>query len=1745
MLGDEIGNGTHPYPSRRENEPTATRPNDGSVGEDGGVQQDIPGTTHPGHLLRQGSGSRAAALHVAPDTPNITGNEPTSQVSGPNRPSPSTQDGARQALPQTTQVDPAQREPPQAALNRANRRNQARLCKKETKAAIRVASLNIRGSRTMGDGRTGSKWLHVNQLMRDKRIGILAVQETHLTEERRDDLEKLFSKRMKIFISKDPENPTGRAGIAVVLNREITNVTGAKITEIIPGRAILTQTNWHKAEQIAVLTIYAPNLSRANENAEFWRKIKEFFTRNPRLKVDIMLGDFNVVEDMLDRLPAYTDPQEAVEELNELRNLLRLKDGWRTTFPTTKAYTFLQEATSSQSRLDRIYASEEIMQSAREWKIEPSGIPGTDHRMVSVQVAHRNAPWVGKGRWSIPNHVLKDKLFRATVRKEGLKTVEDLEQIQHTRTHEKNPQTVFANFKAEMMQLARQRDKAIIPKIDRQLRELQDALDRVNNDTTSEDDDRRVASAEIEAKIRALNQRKHQDKRKSAAARNRLEGETICKYWTSTNKASKPRDMIMELKKCQPLGPQQQPEYETNSKEMAELGRDYHDALQKEEDATNPDIREQKIVKALNQVKTKTSEAQKQDLGSLIARAEVVEALTKAKNNTAAGLDGATTELWKTIHNKHTEDTKLGITVTFDIAGLLTKVFNDILTHGLTEDSSFAEGWMCPLYKKNDKTEIANYRPITCLNTDYKLFTKCLATRLAKVAPSLIHQSQAGFIPGRRITDQTKLIRLMMQYAESTEQNGLIIALDQEKAYDKIDHTYLWRTLKKFDIPDTFTNAVKTLYANAETKIMINGHLSSSWKINRGVRQGDPLSCMLFDLAIEPLAASLRASDLTGYQIPNNTEKLIANLFADDTTVFLSEGDNMDVLQEILDDWCTAAKAKFNAGKTEVIPIGTKTFRENMIHTRKLNPNSTSIPAHIHIAVDGEAVRILGAWYGNGINAEGPWSIVLDKIDAHLERWEKSNPTMEGRKLITSMIVGGMTQYLTQVQGMPKQIEKRLTKTIRKFVWKEKRSPISEATLFLPSKEGGRALLDIQARNEAIEVMWLKAYLSLGNDRPLWALIADALLARNTPKTEEKVDKRVRQNIFLQSWKSSTTERAGTPPDLRNLQKIAKKYRVRPEGIAFSKDIVRQRPIWYHSDAHKKIRRMNHGPISECLKGNHNVLLTGDAEDVADLLNQPEHQEHNRCACQHCQLYRDITGCTHPHECALKAKALVDTLPPKWDPRQIPDEVDRDEVEDAENIEDEWTILPHNIPEQGTLANIFRIFTEGEHEGQLPEILSQTDSGPYIQAATDGSCINNGQEDAVAGAGVFYAPEDERNMSIKVPTHFIQSNQTAELLALKEVAETAPTDSRLLLELDSKYVIQNVSSRLTRNENEGYINTPNAELIKLTIARLRTRKTVTRVKWVKGHSGHERNEGADQKANEATSLPLNTDFNNRIDPTLITTGAKLTSITQSLAYKAIRKIKAEAKPTHRVRTTNNLRAIKDNVGDEFGKRPTSEAIWKSTRHKDLSRQQRYFLWMAIHDAYMIGTHWQRETFNAEYKERAICPHDGATETMEHIITKCECAGQEIIWNEMGKVWGLVQDNDWSRPSIGMALGSQLAEFRNTAGKPMKGRTRLFRILMAESTYLIWKIRCERTIQNENRPHTPMEIRARWRKSINDRLELDQQLTNKNFNQKAISPTLVMETWTDILHERHKLPENWIGKPGVLVGMGRNTRRGEG
>jgi hypothetical protein len=144
------------------------------------------------------------------------------------------------------------------------------------------------------------------------------------------------------------------------------------------------------------------------------------------------------------------------------------------------------------------------------------------------------------------------------------------------------------------------------------------------------------------------------------------------------------------------------------------------------------------------------------------------------------------------------------------------------------------------------------------------------------------------------------------------------------------------------------------------------------------------------------------------------------------------------------------------------------------------------IGENMRIIPDGQTCRILGGWIGNGVRYITPWPSVMEKIASDLERWKATKPSLEGRRHIINMVIGGRSQYLTRVQGMPKDIENALIRTEHAFLWDDERARVPHETMVLNVDEGGKQILDIPARNEAIDLWNLQSYLMQGDKRASW-----------------------------------------------------------------------------------------------------------------------------------------------------------------------------------------------------------------------------------------------------------------------------------------------------------------------------------------------------------------------------------------------------------------------------------------------------------------------------------------------------------------------------------------------------------------------------------------------------------------------------------------------------------------------------------
>ncbi|TFY54492.1 hypothetical protein EVJ58_g8829 [Rhodofomes roseus] len=1506
-----------------------------------------------------------------------------------------------------------------------------------------------------------------------------------------------------------------------------------------------TSIHWHKEENLTILNVYAPN--DATANSAFWPMIEEYYA-NPRHKLpDILIGDFNAIEESIDRLPPREDPTSTIEPLQRLLTRLRMKDGWRITNPTQCDYTFPQRASEVRSRLDRIYVTGRLLQSSQVWRIQSTGIP-TDHRLASALLSTKNAPYIGKGRWTLPLALLQDKSFMAEIKAIGNSAFKDIIEIKEcgTRSPHRNAQTIHKAFKDRTITLARTLMKKKAPKLTAAIKKLTVSIDSIQADPAYNSTTRLQTEAEVLLdRVIELERKRYQHVREATVARYALNAETLSKYWSNINKDKNPRDVIYALKKPGTH------EYVRRSSEMAELARHYHNALQNS-DAEHEDYttRKSAIRPAINNIQQFLSDRDSEVLQSRISEADIRDALKKAQAGKASGLDGIPYEFWKALQDDESDNDS-----SFNSNAYLQNVLDDIDSHGVDQTCGFADGWMCPIYKKMDKRDISNYRPITVLNTDYKLYTRIMATKLGSVVKTIIHPNQAGFIPGRQISDQTQLCRTMVDYAEATDDNGVIVALDQEKAYDRIKHDYLWDILRAMGLPESFITRIKNLYENATTVIIINGEISKPYRVSRGVRQGDPLSCLLFDLAIEPLACALRRSNLRGFQIPGLTERVITSLFADDTSTFLAQCDRWSDLWLILDSWCSASGARFNSGKTEVIPIGSPEYRAQVIQTRRIDPtcNAPSIPDFVHIARDGEAVRILGAWIGNRTREAAIWTPTLEKVDRFLTRWGRCNPTMKGKKHIIQMGPGGMTQYLTTVQGMPASIEKELTKKIRSFIWGDNGSPLVNLdTLHSPISAGGLDILDIYARNEAIELTWLRKYLTLSDSRPDWAFVVDILIAMQVSRSAGAIQSSAQINSFLQNWNPAMHAASTLPHYIKRMLKTAKKHQTSFGAIKLSTELKGKLPIWYHISASPLLRRLDNTSLSKCLRKNHGVIYTADVMMLArhDFIPTPLPSDTLECTCDSCQTAVN-NGCRNPLSCVEAARRLLTSLSDKWNPQAIPipDGLTLTQRRDESNCaafktKDGEAIFNPSITEHGGVSEVFRVFMTDNNLANPPNLRPRRGVtfqriAVYILEAR--CAFKHGERrTAPEGSGIFlFKRNQETAAQLLHPLANIEDLTTSgEITAASYTVQRVPKDVPIEFICETQFLRDVLCKDLQRWEDSDWLGMSNKLALQDLINVLRQRcaptsfrKARTNEDWAIIDNGrHLVKYLLDNNGIKTVSLTT--------DPTLHLSGARLSCLSQRTAYRLI----MQRRPIETRRSTAlTVEAVLAKLNLTSENTITTNDLWRSLRNPDFRRPVSDFLWKSLHSAFRVGRFWAKIS---GYEDRAMCQYCGVVDSMTHILLECTAPGQIDIWTMAGNLWRRKQAV-WTKPDLEDILSVGMRCWFSGNGKKKRRPfiERMWRILISEATYLIWCLRCERTIGHaldDNWTHSRQEIRARWGRVLNSRLHLDIAMTHRRFGRSALWPNLVLSTWCGTLHDEAALPDDWTKIRRVLVGIDPTT-----
>src|SRR5258706_1389839 len=402
-----------------------------------------------------------------------------------------------------------------------------------------------------------------------------------------------------------------------------------------------------------------------------------------------------------------------------------------------------------------------------------------------------------------------------------------------------------------------------------------------------------------------------------------------------------------------------------------------------------------------------------------------VTALRSKMPNTAPGPDGLPYGFYKALA------TRLSLLIKSD-AGVLdfwdtfTSLANEIRLNG-SDRCDFKLANLSLFFKKGDPTLVSNYRPISSMNTDCKMYTKLVNGRISPWAVSKIHRDQAGFVPGRLITDHTRLASEVAHLSNSTDTNGYIVSLDQAKAYDKTDIAWLLQVLSAMGVPDDITYLIKDVTTNCRTRVRINSGLSASYVLNVGLRQGDPLSPILYDFSIEPLGMRMR-QHLTGISccgLP--PAKLI--MYADDMNLFMSTSENFRIIRQVMADSCLAIGCKFNLDKTDILMVGSLEHRSTGLHE-----DVTACFDRAFVLPADSPLRILGVWVNSPDNAAPRWKQITSHIKKLVSQWNSIGASLLNRVVLAKALMMSRCYYLLDGNSIPPSVLRKLNNIILCFV---------------------------------------------------------------------------------------------------------------------------------------------------------------------------------------------------------------------------------------------------------------------------------------------------------------------------------------------------------------------------------------------------------------------------------------------------------------------------------------------------------------------------------------------------------------------------------------------------------------------------------------------------------------------------------------------------------------------------------------
>ena len=886
------------------------------------------------------------------------------------------------------------------------------------------------------------------------------------------------------------DRPNGSGGILILAKKGLDIIPKESGTD----RDSMGRMAWEiyeiRGHKLLIMGIYGPPGGEDAQNASFFEEEVFEVLDNETYDNVIIAGDWNVFLDTEKDHKNYKNPGKyRTKTREEIKSKIRthnLSDIYREQNPTTREFTYNDITDHNKSsRLDYFIVDQETAVNTISTKIEPITAP-FDHSEITITIDFDKVTR-GQGFWKFNNSHLDSENFKCMIRYELLNLVienqseeehQSIAELRSLSPEERQKVKLILNPHELMEQIHYRLKKIIISySIDIQRNRRKEKADTEQN----------IARLREELKSVTLGENQRLDKQdKLSGHETTLEkmeehlakGTSIRSRQEWDINAEGPGKILL---KCEDrYGQQKYMSSITKKNERGEVTEKITGQQNIQDETTKywrdmfadegitteeEEIKEYLGTEAASKAK-KLTNAEREEMDKDITLEDIEDIVKNLKSDKSPGTTGFTNEFYK----EFLKDINIWI---------LNYIHYTYQEKGLSYMQRRGAITLIPKGQK-DKSNLGNWRPITLLNTLYKLISAIIAKKIKKVLPRIIGHEQKGFVDGRNISDAIRRVYDTIDYANNNNKRGVMLAIDFRKAFDSIAFAFIKAVLRFFGFSTKLINWIMTLLKDFTVVIVQAGNISKTIDIERGCRQGDPIASLLFILCIEVLLIKIRTSEKIKpfkmeYQLHLTIKEIIQKYmegFADDITLSIENTtESLMGATEVIEKFGDLSGLRINKEKTQAMVFGHESRQSN--------------PAENNLGFEWvKEIKILGVTITcDLVHMElKNFNSKYEAIEKMLKHWTYRTLNLEGRITITkSLALPKLTHLATVLPELDNQKAKKMEDLTIKFIWRtfkdqatKKSVRVKLARAKIKPDRGGLGIMDIKQFWNAAKISWLR-----------------------------------------------------------------------------------------------------------------------------------------------------------------------------------------------------------------------------------------------------------------------------------------------------------------------------------------------------------------------------------------------------------------------------------------------------------------------------------------------------------------------------------------------------------------------------------------------------------------------------------------------------------------------------------------------